>query len=167
MKSFSIATTFLAINRSIAQEYTYPPTSSETSLAHDAHVHTVAPTGSVVRFPRPTPVPGTETYWPTTDAAFLDYTMQIVEVAGSPVPTVIRLNDVEEPVDKTEVYIETADEEVVEVNIETTDEEVVVVEDVFLTDPAMNEDAPNSSEKLRGIVLSASLVFGAPFFFWR
>jgi hypothetical protein len=88
-----IPATLLLINPAIAQQNTYSPTSSSTSLSSDLLIHTIAPTGGgVERVPRPTPVPGSETYWPTIESAFLDYDMQIVEVAGSPVPTVIRLD---------------------------------------------------------------------------
>jgi len=86
-----ITITLFLVNASLAQQETHRPTSSQTSLASDVNVHTAAPTGVVMRFPRPTPIPGSETYWPTTDAAFLDYDMQIVAVGGSPVPTVVRL----------------------------------------------------------------------------
>jgi hypothetical protein len=87
-----ITATVLLINSALAQKDTYPPTTSTTSLASDVLMHTIAPTDGVARFPRPTPVPGSETYWPTTESAFLDYDMQVVEVAGSPVPTVVRLD---------------------------------------------------------------------------
>eukprot|EP00804_Cyclotella_cryptica_P029786 CCRYP_020656-RA/>CCRYP_020656-RA protein AED:0.50 eAED:0.47 QI:0/-1/0/1/-1/1/1/0/159 len=83
------ALTLLFLNPSNSQN-TYAPTSSTTSVASDVFMRTVAPTGSVARVPRPTPLPGSDdgTYSPTSDAAFTNFDMQAVEVNGSPVPTI-------------------------------------------------------------------------------
>jgi hypothetical protein len=91
IQSCSITVSLLILNPTLAQQNTYPPTSSQTSLASGVALHTISPTAGVPRFPRPTPPPGAETYWPTTDEAFVGYDMQVVAVAGSPVPTVVRM----------------------------------------------------------------------------
>jgi hypothetical protein len=89
MQYISTIITLLSItSQSLAQQNTYPPTSSTTSIVSDLLHHTVAPTGSVVRVPRPTLVPGT-TYPPSSEAEFTTVDMQVVEVGGSPVPTVV------------------------------------------------------------------------------
>ena len=96
--------------------------------------------------------------------------MQIVQVAGSPVPTVVRLIDLEESSESAEVYIETTDDEVVtetpydEVFTETTDDEVFTEKDITVPAPAIDEDVPNSSETLKAGILLASVIFGALFY---
>lgn len=142
MKSLQyIVTTAVILSPSQAQN-TYPPTSSQTTLASDYQVHTVAPTGSVARYPRPSPPPGSETYWPTTEDAYV-MDMQVVEVAGSPVPTVIRL-----------------DGESVGVTVESTENAGVSGNDAPA--PAATEDVPpnNNARVSRKNGLLESVVCG-------
>ena len=144
-------TTLLILNPSLGQEYTYSPTYSQTSLASNAHVHTIAPTGGGLpaRVPRPTPVPGSDadTYWPTSDAAFLDIDMQIV-TANTPVPTAVRVEG------ETPVNMEATDGgEVMKESIESDQNESDVV-----AAPESNVDEPPNKVRIKSGVLHTCLL---------
>ena len=145
-------TALLILNPSLGQEYSYPPTYSQTSLTSDPHMHTIAPTGGGLpaRVPRPTPVPGSDTdttYWPTSEAAFLDMDMQIVSNVNTPAPTTVRV-DGEAPV-KMEA---TDDGEIIKESTTESDQSDEVAA------PASNVDEPPNNVRVKRRVLHTCLL---------